>query len=81
VGGNSPWMSGSDHSRLLKHTQVFVDEQDTQPGYMPDGRLITTIRTYKVARTYQNIVLATSSANELGMGECLAFNQAIGFAD
>jgi hypothetical protein len=53
----------------------------TLSRYMPDGRLITTIRTYKVARTYQNIVLATSSANELGMGECLAFNQAIGFAD
>ncbi|MGA9718511.1 MAG: hypothetical protein WBQ79_09555 [Acidobacteriaceae bacterium] len=80
VGGNSPWMSGSDHSRLLKHTQVFVDEQDTQPGYLPDGRLLTTIRTYKVARTYQNIALATSSASELGMGECLAFNQTIGFA-
>ena len=80
VGGNSPWMSGSDHSRLLKHTQVFVDEQDTQPGYLSDGRLITTIRTYKVARTYQNIALATSSASELGMGECLAFNQTIGFA-
>jgi hypothetical protein len=80
VGGNSPWMSGSDHSRLLRHTQVFWDEQDMQPGYLPDGRLITTIRTYKVARTYQNIALATSSASALGMGECLAFNQTIGFA-
>jgi hypothetical protein len=80
VGGNNPWMSGSDHSRLLKHTQVFVDEQDTQPDYLPDGRLITTIRTYKMARTYQNIALTGSSASELGIGECLAFNQTIGFA-
>ncbi len=80
VGGNSPWMSGSDHSRLLRHTQVFWDEQDTQPGYLPDGRLITTIRTYKMARTYQNIALTTSSASKVGMGECLAFNQTIGFA-
>jgi hypothetical protein len=80
VGRNNPWMSGSDHSRLLKHTQVFVDEQDAEPGYLPDGRLITTVRTYKMARTYQNIALTGSSASELGIGECLAFNQTIGFA-
>lgn len=80
VGHNNPWMRGNDHSRLLKYTQVFWDEQDSPPDYLPDGRLITTIRTYKMARTYQNVALTGSSASELGIGECLAFNQTIAYA-
>ena len=80
LGENSPWNSGTDHSRLLKLTQAFWDESDPQPEYLPDGRLITAIRTYKVARTYRNIVLSYSSVNETAMAECLAFNQTIGFA-
>lgn len=82
VGVNSPWTGGADHARLLPLTQVFWDEQDQQPGYLPDGRLITTIRSYKMARSYQNVALTNSSAwpGDLGVGESLAFNQTIGFA-
>jgi hypothetical protein len=80
VGINYPWRVGTDHSRLLKLTQVFVSESDRRPEYLPDGRLITTIRTYKTARTYQNIVLANISVSEAAIGESLAFNQTIGFA-
>lgn len=80
VGENNPWLRGNDHSRLLKLTQVFWDEEDRPPDYLPDGRLITTIRTYKMARTFQNVALTSSSASELGIGECLAFNQTIGYA-
>src|ERR1035437_2536304 len=56
VGHNNPWRRGNDHSRLLKYTQVFWDEQDSPPDYLADGRLITTIRSYKMARTYNTIV-------------------------
>jgi hypothetical protein len=80
VGINYPWRVGTDHSRLLKLTQVFVSESDRRPEYLPDGRMITTIRTYKTARTYQNIVLAYISVSEAAIGESLAFNQTIGFA-
>jgi hypothetical protein len=80
VGHNSPWTRGTDDARLLKFTQVFWDESDRTPEYLPDGRLITTIRTYKAARTYRNIVLAYISAGEVAIAECLAFNQTIGFA-
>jgi hypothetical protein len=53
-----------------------------QPGYLPDGRLITSIRSYKMARCYQNVALTNSSQwpGELGVAEALAFNQTIGFA-
>ncbi len=84
VGHNNPWTRGNDHSRLLQYTQVFWDEQETPPEYLPDGRLITTIRTYKMARRYQNVAFTTSpaskTASEASIGEDLAFNQTIGFA-
>lgn len=80
VGNNSPWTAGTDPTRLFQLTQAFWDESDSPPEYLPDGRLITTIRTYKTARTYQNIVLAYISVSEPAIAESLAFNQTIGFA-
>ena len=79
-GFNHAWYHGADHSRLLKYTQVFWAEDRTEPNYLSDGRLISTIRTYKLARMYQNIALTYISTSEAAIGECLAFNQTIGFA-
>jgi hypothetical protein len=81
VGHNNPWMRGNDHRCLLPYTQVFWDEQDRPPEVLPDGRLISTIRTYKMARHYRNVALtdAESGSGELGIGESLAFNQTLGF--
>ncbi|MGB8479677.1 MAG: alpha-amylase family protein [Acidobacteriaceae bacterium] len=80
VGDNNPWTRGNDHAKLLKLTQVFWDEQDAPLEYLPDGRLITTIRTYKMARTYHNVAFTDAEVGEPGIGESLAFNQTIGFA-
>jgi len=80
VGYNSPWLRGADHARLLPLTQVFWDESDSKPELLPDGRLITSIRTYKVARAYRNVVLTYISVSETAIAECLAFNQTVGFA-
>ncbi|MGH9446160.1 MAG: hypothetical protein ACRD3O_10580, partial [Terriglobia bacterium] len=38
TGANRPWNNGVDHSRLLKHTQVFWSEERDEPEYLPDGR-------------------------------------------
>ncbi|MGH9617591.1 MAG: hypothetical protein ACRD28_12695, partial [Acidobacteriaceae bacterium] len=80
VGENNPWTRGNDHSKLLPLTEVFWDEQDSPPGYFTDGRLVTTIRTYKMARAYRNVAFTDAEATEFGAGESLAFNQTIGFA-
>jgi hypothetical protein len=80
VGYNSPWIRGTDPARLLPYTQVFWDESDRAPEFTQDERLVTTIRTYKMARTYCNIVLTYISVSETAIAECLAFNQTIGFA-
>lgn len=79
-GANRAWDNGVDHSRLLKLTQVFWSEEKNLPDYLPDGRLISTIRSYKLARTYHNTLLTYTSDSEAAIGECLAFNQTIGFA-
>jgi hypothetical protein len=79
-GDNSPWLSGIDHPRLLKHTEAFWDEARNLPEYFPDNRLVSGIRTYKLARTYNNVVFTYTASSEAAIGECLAFNQTIGFA-
>jgi hypothetical protein len=80
VGYNSPWIRGTDVARLLPYTQVFWDESGDKPGLTVDGRLLSAIRTYKMARTYRNVVLTYISVSETAIAECLAFNQTIGFA-
>jgi len=80
VGYNGAWIRGTDHARLLPQTQVFWDESDSKPEFLPDGRLITSIRTYKLGRTYRNVVLTYIAVSETAIAECLAFNQTIGFA-
>ena len=80
TGENRAWTNGIDHSRLLKSTNVFWSEEHHESDYLPDGRLISTVRTYKMARTYRNIALAYINSNEAAMGESLAFNQTFGMA-
>lgn len=80
VGYNSPWIRGTDYARILPLTQVFWDESDRKSELTEDGRLITAIRTYKMARSYRNIVFTYISDSEAAIAECLAFNQTIGFA-
>ena len=79
TGGNRPWESGIDHSRVLKWTEAFWTENDPQPGYTADGRLLSRIRTFKLARAYRNVVLTYIAEDPVAMAESLAFNQTLGF--
>jgi Beta-galactosidase trimerisation domain/Beta-galactosidase len=80
TGGNRAWEAGIDHSRFLQITQVFWTEEPNLPSVQPDGRLISKIRSYKLARAYGNILLTYIATDELAIAECLAFNQTIGYA-
>lgn len=79
TGGNRAWEAGLDHARFLKSTEVFWTEEENTPGLTPDGRLITKIRSYKLARAFDNILLAYIAGHPLEAAECLAFNQTIGY--
>ncbi len=78
TGGNRTWEAGLDHARFLKYTEVFWTEERNLPAYMPDGRLISTIRSMKLARAFDNILLTYTTTSEAAMAECLAFNQTPG---
>jgi len=84
TGANNTWTAAVDHPRLLQWTQAFWTEQNEQaPAFLPDGRLISKIRSYKLARIYHNVLLTFADAPEaqaLLAAESLAFNQTIGFA-
>lgn len=80
TGGNRAWMNGIDHCRLLTSTDAYVTEEGNFAEYFPeDGRLVSKIRSYKLARAYDN-VLVTVSPSEVATAEKLAFNQTIGRA-
>ncbi|MGD0729775.1 MAG: alpha-amylase family protein [Terracidiphilus sp.] len=78
-GENYTWMAGVDHSRLLKFTQSFWSEEANLPALHDDGRLVTKIRSFKLARAYNNVLLTSDLAsNPVALAETLAFNQTIG---
>ena len=80
TGGNRAWEAGLDHAQFLKWTDVFWTEEENVPGLLPDGRLVSKIRSYKLARAFRNILLTYIALHPLDMAECLAFNQTIGYA-
>jgi hypothetical protein len=80
TGGNRAWENAIDHARLLTSTDVFWTEEENPCVYLEDGRLISKIRSYKLARAFHNILLAYIADNPVAMAECLAFNQTLGFA-
>jgi Beta-galactosidase len=80
TGGNRAWMNGIDHARLLTTTDVFWTEEENPSEYFPDGRLVSKIRSYKLARAFDNVLLAYIADNPVAMAECLAFDQTLGFA-
>ncbi len=80
TGGNRAWTAGIDHARILPSTQAFWTEEGIAPGIQDDGRLLSKIRSYKLARAWRNILLTYTSGHPLETAECLAFNQTIGYA-
>jgi len=79
TGGNRAWENAVDHPRLLKWTELFWTEEENPPGYEPDGRLISKIRSYKLARAFDNILLTYIANDPVAMAECLSFNQTLGY--
>jgi hypothetical protein len=80
TGGNRAWENAIDHARLLTSTDVCWTEEENPCVYLPDGRLISKIRSYKLARAFNNVLLAYITDNPVAMAECLAFDQTLGFA-
>ncbi|MGA2068629.1 MAG: hypothetical protein ABSG86_26900 [Thermoguttaceae bacterium] len=80
TGDNRAWAHGIDHARLLPLTDAFWSEEGNTPGLAADGRLVSRIRSYKLARAFHNIMLTYVAGDPLAMAESLAFNQTFGCA-
>jgi len=80
TGENRTWTAGLDHTQFLKWTDAFWTEEPNIPGLEGDGRLVTRIRSYKLARAFHNVLFSYVAGNPVALGEDLAFNQTIGFA-
>ena len=75
-GTNRAWEAGIDHSRLLEWTDTVVTEESNKAAYYADGRLVSKIRSYKLARAYNNILVPTPE-DSFDLAESLAFNQTL----
>ena len=70
---NKTFYEGVDWPRLLANTNFFWSEHEREAGVSEDGILTSKIRTYKVARTLNNMVF--SGGGGLAQAEAMAFNQ------
>ena len=80
AGANRAWEAGLDHARFLKWTEAYFTEEENPTSYLPDGRLLSRVRSYKLARAFNNVVFTYTFTDPVAIAECLTFNQTIGFA-
>ena len=78
-GVNTAWEQGVDYPRLLAHTDVVWTEEGNEAGVMPEGILISKIRSYKMAVMLGNSVFTytggSSRGGKLALAEAMAYNR------
>lgn len=77
---NTAFVHGVDILRLIRHCHYFWVEDHNEARLEPDGRLITSIRTYKIARTLGAAAL-TRLRHEDPRVTCLHTAEAMAFND
>ncbi len=87
---NNAFILGIDYGQLLQGGDMITSEEDNQPIWTGDGRLVSQIRTYKGVRTMgksvafwqasprdpqiSEVIPWDASATERGISEALAYN-------
>ena len=74
TGANRAWESSVDFARLLPHVDFFWCEDGNSAGISDDGVLVSNIRSYKLARAFNNNVFNALRESALMVAENLAFN-------
>jgi len=75
AGVNRAYMGGMDHARQLPYTHIFWSEDPDHGAYYPDeNRLVSKIRSFKLARRFGNALFSYSN-NPLDLAEAMAFNR------
>ncbi|MBW7995861.1 MAG: family 10 glycosylhydrolase [Candidatus Glassbacteria bacterium] len=74
AGSNRAYTNGLYHPSLLEHTDIFWSEDPDHARYYPsENRLLSKIRSYKLARRFGNAMFSYSN-NRLDLVEAMAFN-------
>ncbi|MCZ2150096.1 MAG: hypothetical protein LC126_20255 [Bryobacterales bacterium] len=86
LGSNLGFRLGVDYPRLLRTADIFWSEEPNHAAWAPDGRIITKIRSFKVARAMDRSVFlytggrygaqTAASPPELRIAEAMAYNDA-----
>lgn len=71
-GTNNARSLGVDHDRLLRHGHFFWSEEATRAHYTQDGRLLSSIRSHRLARATDNKLLNVNQ-DPLALAEAMAF--------
>lgn len=74
TGTNRAWESGVDFPRLLPHLDFYVCEDGNPASVTDEGALISNIRSYKMGRIYNNIVINHLNDSRVAAGETMAYN-------
>jgi len=76
-GVNRAFNAALWHPWFMKYTEVTWSEELNETDFNQRGVLVSKIRTYKMGRTLDNIIL-TYTGTERALAEKLAFNQTLG---
>ncbi|MEK7406188.1 MAG: hypothetical protein AAB225_13870 [Acidobacteriota bacterium] len=84
LGLNQGFSRGVDYSQLMRHADIFWSEEPNHAAWTSDGRLISKIRSFKVAQTMRRSLFvytggrygaqAPESPPELRIAEAMAYN-------
>jgi hypothetical protein len=83
-GTNQGFRSGVDYAQLLRTADIFWSEEPNQASWTADGRLVSKIRSFKVARSMDRSLFiytggrygaqSADSPPELRIAEAMAWN-------
>ncbi|MCX6620735.1 MAG: beta-galactosidase [Acidobacteria bacterium] len=83
-GANRAFLNGVDHARLLPHGSVFWSEEPNEAEVLPNGALVSKIRSFKLARTLDQTLFSYTGpqrasgalrSHRLLAAEAMAFNR------
>jgi hypothetical protein len=74
TGVNRAWESSVDFPRLLANTDAFWCEDGNDADVTEDGILVSNIRSYKMGRTFNNVVFNAVDDSPLMTAETMSYN-------
>ena len=74
-GRNTMWEQSIDYPQLLSHTDAVWTEEGNDATYTGDDRLVSKIRSYKMAGELNNTIFTYTGDSKLKMAEAMAYNR------